>query len=291
VDVLALYPRPASRQRAKHQLDLRLALVPILPEIAGKDGPAGKGLRRAQPQCGRQIEPTPLMSLLNADGNPMRYNPLGATGLMVSELSFGIMSLFEMDDDHAVESSYEMLQRCYRGGVNLFDCAESYGDAGSVERVLGEVIRLGISKGTWGREDLVITTKLGGGGRGDLDSLNSVGLSRKHLVEGMRASLARLQLDYVDLVLAHRPDPRTPMVEIVRGMNFLIDQGLAFHWGTSEWSAQEIEEARTIAKEGGPLLAPPLFDQCCSAIEWRWSTGGCTRSLGSFATLRCRAGG
>ena len=61
--------------------------------------------------------------------------------------------------------------------------AESYGDAGSVERVLGEVIRLGISKGTWGREDLVITTKLGGGGRGDLDSLNSVGLSRKHLVE------------------------------------------------------------------------------------------------------------
>ena len=104
------------------------------------------------------------MSLLNADGNPMRYNPLGATGLMVSELSFGIMSLFEMDDGHAVESSYEMLQRCYRGGVNLFDCAESYGDAGSVERVLGEVIRLGISKGTWGREDLVITTNWAVGG-------------------------------------------------------------------------------------------------------------------------------
>jgi aryl-alcohol dehydrogenase-like predicted oxidoreductase len=232
------------------------------------------------------------MSLLNADGNPMRYNPLGATGLMVSELSFGIMSLFEMDDDHAVESSYEMLQRCYRGGVNLFDCAESYGDAGSVERVLGEVIRLGISKGTWGREDLVITTKLGGGGRGDLDSLNSVGLSRKHLVEGMRASLARLQLDYVDLVLAHRPDPRTPMVEIVRGMNFLIDQGLAFHWGTSEWSAQEIEQARSIAKEGGPLLAPPLFDQCSYDAAARSSGDGAPAAVpGAWAhLLRCVAG-
>jgi aryl-alcohol dehydrogenase-like predicted oxidoreductase len=174
--------------------------------------------------------------------------------------------------------------------VNLFDCAESYGDAGSVERVLGEVIRLGISKGTWGREDLVITTKLGGGARGDLDSLNSVGLSRKHLVEGMRASLARLQLDYVDLVLAHRPDPRTPMVEIVRGMNFLIDQGLAFHWGTSEWSAQEIEQARSIAKEGGPLLAPPLFDQCSAAA--RSSGDGAPAAVpGAWAhLLRCVAG-
>ena len=65
--------------------------------------------------------------------------------------------------------------------------------------------------------DLVISTKLSGGGRGARDSINSVGLSRKHLVEGMRASLDRLGLEYVDLVFSHSPDPRTPMVEVGRG--------------------------------------------------------------------------
>ena len=117
--------------------------------------------------------------------------------------------------------------------------------------------------------DLVISTKLSGGGRGARDSINSVGLSRKHLVEGMRASLDRLGLEYVDLVFAHRRDPRTPMVEVVRGMNHLIDKGLAFHWGTSEWTAQEIEEAKGIAKEGGPLLVGPQFEQASYSMLLR----------------------
>lgn len=63
------------------------------------------------------------------------------------------------------------------------------------------------------------------GGRGTLDTVNSIGLSRKHLIEGMHASLERMQLSYVDLVFCHRPDSRTPIWETVRAMNYLIDQG------------------------------------------------------------------
>ena len=73
--------------------------------------------------------------------------------------------------------------------------------------------------------------------------VNNHGLSRKHIIEGLEASLERLQLPYVDIVYAHRPDRLTPMEETVRAFNWLIDNGKAFYWGTSEWSADEIAEA------------------------------------------------
>lgn len=73
--------------------------------------------------------------------------------------------------------------------------------------------------------------------------VNNHGLSRKHIIEGLEASLSRLQLKYVDIVYAHRPDRLTPMEETVRAFNFVIDQGMALYWGTSEWSPDEIAEA------------------------------------------------
>ena len=152
-----------------------------------------------------------------------------------------------------------MLEACYKGGINFIDCAEVYGGGGSSERVLGDAIKIGMDKGTWERADLVISTKLHGGGRGAKDTINSIGLSRKHLYEGCKASLERMQLEYVDLIFCHRPDPRTPIEETVRGMNNLIDRGMAFYWGTSEWSAQMIQEARDVANRLG--LVPPFFDQ------------------------------
>lgn len=66
--------------------------------------------------------------------------------------------------------------------------------------------------------------------------MNNHGLSRKHIIEGLTASLERLDLKYVDIVYAHRPDRLTPMEEIVRAFNYVIEQGMAFYWGTSEWS-------------------------------------------------------
>ena len=84
-----------------------------------------------------------------------------------------------------------------------------------------EALQALFNEGEVRRADLVISTKLFDGG----DGINDRGLSRKHLVEGMQASLRRMNLDYVDLVFCHRPDVTTPMEEIVRGMNYLLDRG------------------------------------------------------------------
>jgi aryl-alcohol dehydrogenase-like predicted oxidoreductase len=100
-----------------------------------------------------------------------------------------------------------------------------------------------------------------GQANGDND-VNNKGLSRKHVVEGMNASLQRLDLEYVDLIYAHRPDRHTPIEETVRAFNHLIDQGKAFYWGTSEWNADEIAQAwRYADKLGliGPVMEQPQY--------------------------------
>lgn len=83
-----------------------------------------------------------------------------------------------------------------------------------------------------------------------------MGLSRKHIVEGLKSSLRRMQQPYVDIVFAHRPDGATPMREVVEGFTQVIrNLNLAYYWGTSEWSAREITEAVQIA-ERYHLIAP-----------------------------------
>jgi aryl-alcohol dehydrogenase-like predicted oxidoreductase len=94
-----------------------------------------------------------------------------------------------------------------------------------------------------------------GGANGEV-LVNNHGLSRKHIIEGLRASLKRLDLEYVDIIYAHRPDRLTPMEETVRAFNHVIEQkGWAMYWGTSEWSSDEIAEACGVAKQLG-LIAP-----------------------------------
>lgn len=130
-----------------------------------------------------------------------------------------------------------------------------------------------IRKFGWARSDLVISTKLFWGGKGS----NERGLSRKHIIEGTDACLKRLQLDYVDLLYAHRPDPDTPMEEIVRAFNHVINQGKAFYWGTSEWSAQQITEAHAVA--GRLNLIAPLVSLSLFFVDTRqpcnWVTHWC----------------
>ncbi|TMW65518.1 hypothetical protein Poli38472_008160 [Pythium oligandrum] len=190
----------------------------------------------------------------------MQYRFLGNSGLLVSQFSYGCFMTMERQLDF--EQSLTILERAFQLGVNFFDNAEIYAN-GTSEQVLGRVIKAGIERGTWTREDLVISTKMffgsnlanltGAGG------LNKQGLSRKHIVEGVKASLERLQLDYVDLLFCHRPDPCTPIEETVRAMNYAIEQGWAFYWGTSEWSAGDILEACEIADRLG--LIRPIFEQ------------------------------
>lgn len=142
------------------------------------------------------------------------------------------------------------MNRAYEGGVNFFDTAEFYGSGGA-ERVMGKCLK----KAGWARKDYVISTKILRCGPGVNDSF----LSRKHVIEGFTASLERLQLDYADLAFAHRYDAETPIEEVCRAFNWLIDHGKAFYWATSEWSPQQIMEANECCEKHG--LIKPIADQ------------------------------
>jgi voltage-dependent potassium channel beta subunit len=185
----------------------------------------------------------------------MEYRHLGHSGLKVSVISLGAWVTYgsQVGEDIA----RECMQVAYEGGVNFFDNAEAYA-SGRAETVMGNVIR----KLGWRRSDLVISTKLFWGGKAPNRGPNDVGLSRKRIIEGTNASLERLQLDYVDLLFCHRPDPDTPIEETVRAMNHVLNQGKALYWGTSEWSAEAIREAVEIADHQhliGPLMEQPQY--------------------------------
>jgi voltage-dependent potassium channel beta subunit len=178
----------------------------------------------------------------------MEYRFLGRSGLKLSALSLGAWVTY--GGQVGEEVAYQCMVAAYEAGVNFFDNAEAYA-GGNAETVMGNVIR----KVGWKRSDLVISTKIFWGGSGP----NNTGLSRKHILEGTNASLQRLQMEYVDLIFCHRPDKYTPIEETVWAMNQVIQQGKAFYWGTSEWSATEIMEAYGIARR--EHLIPPLMEQ------------------------------
>jgi voltage-dependent potassium channel beta subunit len=178
----------------------------------------------------------------------MEYRFLGSSGLKVSALSFGSWVTF--GDQVGEDIAYQCMSAAYGAGVNFFDNAEVYAQ-GEAETMMGKVFK----KAGWKRSDLVVSTKIFWGGDGPNDN----GLSRKHIIEGVDAALQRMQMDYVDLVFCHRPDIHTPVEETVRAMNHVINQGKAFYWGTSEWSADRIMEAYGIARR--EHLIPPLMEQ------------------------------
>ncbi|KAJ5177192.1 uncharacterized protein N7482_003069 [Penicillium canariense] len=202
----------------------------------------------------------------------MQYRHLGRTGLKVSVISLG--SWLTYGGHVGNETAFDCVKAAYDAGVNFFDTAEVYSD-GQSEIVLGEAIK----KFGWKQNDLVISTKIYWGKANSANPgrpLNNNGLSRKHVIEGMNLSLQRLDLPYVDIVYAHRPDRDTPMEEIVRGFNYLINTGKAFYWGTSEWSASEIADAWRIADRlglVGPVVEQPQYNLLVRERvekEYRW---------------------
>ena len=169
----------------------------------------------------------------------MHYRRLGNAGLKVSELSFGSWVTFktQLDDTQSIR----MMEYAYDRGVNFFDNAEVYA-GGEAERIMGRALK----KLQWRRASYIISTKFYWGlheGPNEKDTLN-----RKYLMQAIDGSLERLQLDHIDLIFCHRPDPHTPMEEIVRAMSDIITQGKALYWGTSEWSADQIMQAWQIAE-------------------------------------------
>ena len=174
--------------------------------------------------------------------------------MKVSELSFGSWVTFkgQLDESRAIE----LMRYAFDKGVNFFDNAEVYA-GGDAEILMGRALK----KLCWRRSAYVISTKFFWGlhdGPNEKDTLN-----RKYLMEAVDGSLARLQLDHVDLIYCHRPDPQTPMEEVVRAMSDIIDQGKAHYWGTSEWGAEQIEEAWHIADRRNlhrPQMEQPQYN-------------------------------
>jgi len=184
------------------------------------------------------------------DPKNMPFRRLGPSGLRVSVFSLG--GWLTLGGTVVGDPVKEIIKTAFENGINMFDTAEAYA-GGKSEEEMGRVIKeLGLR-----RTDLVITTKLFWGVR---KGPNDGGLSRKHIVEGTQESLARLGLDYVDVIFAHRCDHTVPMEEIVRAFNYVIEKGWALYWATSEWSAREIEEAHHIANKLN--LIAPIAEQC-----------------------------
>src|SRR5512138_1682004 len=183
-------------------------------------------------------------------GGSMRYRHLGRAGIQVSELSFGSWVTFSNQID--VQAAVDCMSAAYEAGVNFFDNAEVYA-GGKSEEVMGSALRqLG-----WRRGSYLVSTKFFWGlhdGVNEHDTLN-----RKRLIEGISGSLQRLQLDYVDVIFCHRPDPNTPIEETVWAMHNIIEWGQAIYWGTSEWSAGEIAAAIEIAER--QHLHKPITEQ------------------------------
>jgi len=184
----------------------------------------------------------------------MNYRHLGKAGLQVSELSLGSWVTFQNQVD--VDAAVEMMSAAYDAGVNFFDNAEAY-KHGQSEEIMGEALkRLG-----WRRGSYLVSTKLFWGLHDNVNEKDT--LNRKYLLEAIDASLARMDLDYVDLLYCHRADPTTPIEETVWAMHNIIERGKALYWGTSEWEAAEILEALDVAERRHlhkPIVEQPVYN-------------------------------
>ena len=187
----------------------------------------------------------------------MQYRRLGRSGLQVSELSLGSWVTYHKQVD--TPAAAEMLAAAFDAGVNFFDNAEAYA-LGESEVVMGQAFKAL----KWPRLNYVVSTKFYWGlGRGGNTVNRKDTLNRKYLMQAIDGSLQRMQLDFIDLVYCHRPDPLTPIEETVRAMSDMITQGKALYWGTSEWSADDIRAAYEIAERHHlhkPVMEQPQYN-------------------------------
>ncbi|KAL4491268.1 hypothetical protein ABPG72_021654 [Tetrahymena utriculariae] len=182
----------------------------------------------------------------------MIYRLLGNTGMKVSVIGFGT----SLNSTRAAQelTTQESVKKAFGYGINFFDTGENYGN-GEAERQLGNALKaLNTS-----REDYIVSTKLFFGDNRKPIGVNNTGLSRKHIRDGLKRSLQRLQLDYADVVFAHRFDHETTLEEVATTFTELIKQGYINYWGTSEWSAANIFELREVCAEKG--LIKPVVEQ------------------------------
>ena len=190
----------------------------------------------------------------------MQYRRLGRSGLRVSTLSLGSWVTYHNQVDTG--AAVEMMAAAFDAGVNFFDNAEAYA-GGRSEEVMGQALKTL----KWPRLNYVVSSKFFWGLDRKGDAVNRKDtLNRKYLMQAMDGALQRFQLDHIDLIYCHRPDPHTPIEETARAMSDLITQGKALYWGTSEWSAADIRTAWGLAERHGwhkPVMEQPQYNLFC----------------------------
>ncbi|MGF2686276.1 aldo/keto reductase [Marinobacter sp. DUT-3] len=177
---------------------------------------------------------------------PLRLRTLGNSGLFVSELCLGTMTFGGGDDMWGLigqlqqEQADELMKTALEAGINFIDTANVYG-GGASERIVGQSLKnLDVR-----REDVVLATKvLGPMG----DGPNARGASRGHIMSECKASLQRLQTDYIDLYQIHGFDPATPMEETLEALNTLVQHGHVRYVGLSNWAAWQVMKAVGITR-------------------------------------------
>ena len=176
----------------------------------------------------------------------MKYATLGNTGLLVSRLCFGTMTfgdgrgLFKAISTVDQAGADELVKASIDGGINFFDTADNYTE-GESEKILGRSLKnLNIA-----RKDVVIATKVYGRvGPGR----NDIGASRGHIMDGVEASLRRLETDHIDLYQIHGNDSVTPVGETLRALDTLVQQGKVRYIGCSNWQAWKLAKALGISE-------------------------------------------
>ncbi|XP_055294848.1 voltage-gated potassium channel subunit beta-2-like isoform X2 [Sitodiplosis mosellana] len=214
-----------------------IASLDCMEEFSGTGG---------QLDFGRSISLGSNQALTIRHGAPtpgLRYKNLGKSGLRVSNVGLGTWPIFSPGVPE--EQAEAIVKLAYDSGINIFDISEAHSE---VE--LGKIIQ----KHGWKRTGYVVTIKIYWSMKGE-----ERGLSRKHIIESVKASLLRLQLAYVDIVTIYKADPMCPMEEIVRAMTYIIQEGWTMYWGTSRWTHCEIMEAYSNCRQFNCI--PPIVEQ------------------------------
>ena len=184
----------------------------------------------------------------------MKLRPLGASGLLVSEVGFGTTTLGEaVHGDEAIA----LVRHAIDAGITYFDTAVTY-SGGQSEELLGKAI-------AGHRDEVVIGTKVGLRASGTSEYTH--GLSRRRIMQAIEVSLRRLGTDHVDLYMAHRPDPTTPLDETLEAMDRLVRDGKVRYTGGSNYAAWQMATARAIADRRG------LDPWICAQNRWNLIDG------------------
>jgi L-glyceraldehyde 3-phosphate reductase len=178
----------------------------------------------------------------------MPYRRCGNSGLYLPPLSLGLWQNF--GDNRPIENQRAIIRRAFDLGITHFDLANNYGPPyGAAERNFGRIVAEDLAPY---RNEIVVSTKAGWdmwpGPYGNAGS-------RKYMLASLDDSLARMQLDYVDIFYSHRFDPDTPLEETMGALDTAVRQGKALYVGISSYSAQRTREAAAILRDlGTPLL-------------------------------------